>query len=416
MWSAKKIAGPSLHRGVTKHFTNAGDLLKRIEEEASSRLARAFAPKSRGVLQSALRAFARFAAATPTRALFHTPASVGWNEHEIRAWNEWSLILFATHLSISPSKKTGRPIKAESVSSYVSMVKGFFSFTYAFTLCVEQPPRLSRYIKLLKSEDPLAGIRRKRRALRRRHLRKAWKKKEALRENTPNAVNKWASITTAWHALARGGELCGSSTARAHAQGSSDPGVKTAPMRADLSFGKSRSGKRYACLMLRPLKKKGDESSAPVPQFFEEHDGEGSDAFAALDRLERFDPVPNAERATTPLFRLRSKRQGGKRGVTKRMSCSQFRQLVRDVAHGVLGLGKRKQWGAHSPRIGGATDLAATGKACVLLLQAKGRWGSDIGRIYARMTRRSQLAASRLMQSARGRDLEEIMPEFVQSV
>ena len=37
---------------------------------------------------------------------------------------------------------------------------------------------------------------------------------------------------------------------------------------------------------------------------------------------------------------------------------------------------------------------------------------SDIGRIYARMTRRSQLAASGLMQKARGRDLEELFPGF----
>ena len=76
----------------------------------------------------------------------------------------------------------------------------------------------------------------------------------------------------------------------------------------------------------------------------------------------------------------------------------------------------RRLWGAHSGRIGGATDLASTGKASELLLKAKGRWASDIGKIYARMTRRSQLAASRLMHEARGRDLEEIHPGFTQGV
>ena len=39
---------------------------------------------------------------------------------------------------------------------------------------------------------------------------------------------------------------------------------------------------------------------------------------------------------------------------------------------------------ARSPLIGGATDLASTGKASQLLLRAKGRWASDIGAIYAR--------------------------------
>ena len=165
---------------------------------------------------------------------------------------------------------------------------------------------------------------------------------------------------------------------------------------------------------MRPLKKKGDESSAPVPQYFQEHDGKGSDAFAALERLVRLDPVPENKRATTPLFRQFAKR--GKRGVQHAMSSAQFRESVRDVACGVLRMGKRRQWGGHSPRIGGATDLASTGKCSPVLLQAKGRWGSDIGRIYARMTRRSQLAASKLMQSAKGRDIEELIPNFVQGV
>ena len=94
---------------------------------------------------------------------------------------------------------------------------------------------------------------------------------------------------------------------------------------------------------------------------------------------------------------------------------AQLRKHVRDCA-AAIGYPKRKQWGAHSGRIGGATDLAATGKASELLLKAKGRWASDIGKIYARMTRRSQLAASRLMHQARGRDLEEIHPGFTQGI
>ena len=73
----------------------------------------------------------------------------------------------------------------------------------------------------------------------------------------------------------------------------------------------------------------------------------------------------------------------------------------------------RARVGAHSFRIGGATDLADQG-ASPLLLQAKGRWASDIGRICARMTRRTQLAASRLMQERGGRDMEELLPAFAQ--
>ena len=43
---------------------------------------------------------------------------------------------------------------------------------------------------------------------------------------------------------------------------------------------------------------------------------------------------------------------------------------MRDCA-AAIGFIVRKKWGAHSGRIGGATDLAATGKASQLLLQAK---------------------------------------------
>ena len=93
-------------------------------------------------------------------------------------------------------------------------------------------------------------------------------------------------------------------------------------------------------------------------------------------------------------------------------------KLVTRKSARLLGYTDMSVWGAHSARIGGATDLAEGdgdgGGASMLLLRAKGRWGSDIGAIYARLTRKSLLAASALMQRSKGRDLEEIFPEFVQ--
>ena len=95
------------------------------------------------------------------------------------------------------------------------------------------------------------------------------------------------------------------------------------------------------------------------------------------------------------------------------MTVADMRRCVRERMH-ALGYADPRQWGAHSCRIGGATVFMATGHASQILLQAKGRWASDVGKIYARMTRRGQLAASRLMQRARGRDLEELLPGFIQ--
>lgn len=54
-------------------------------------------------------------------------------------------------------------------------------------------------------------------------------------------------------------------------------------------------------------------------------------------------------------------------------------------------------------------------KASPLLLQAKGRWASDIDKIYARITRWCHLAALELMQKAKGRQVEELLPDFVQA-
>ena len=170
-------------------------------------------------------------------------------------------------------------------------------------------------------------------------------------------------------------------------------------------------------LWLRPLKKKGKAPAPKVPQYIEEYDGGGSDTYAALARLVEHDPVPQELRATTPLFRRRVARRGGGGGApaVRHTTVPQMRETVRRFAQ-AAGVHKyvKAHWGAHSCRIGGATDLASTGKASQLLLRAKGRWSSDIGAIYARLTQRSLLAASRLMQKARGRDLEEIIPSFVQ--
>ena len=110
--------------------------------------------------------------------------------------------------------------------------------------------------------------------------------------------------------------------------------------------------------------------------------------------------MPTGARAATPLFR-----EDGRPLTTE--SLRVYARRLRAAA------GQRGRVGAHSFRIGGTTDLADQG-ASQALLQAKGRWASDVYRIYARMTRRAQLAASRAMQQRGGRDMEELFPSFTQ--
>jgi hypothetical protein len=279
------------------------------------------------------------------------------------------------------------------------LLKGYLEFTYSFTL-VHEPKRLGRMLAAIQRGEPLGGVRRKRRGFRRRHLRRLWRQAWVRGEDV-DIVNEVACVGAAWHVLARGGELA--------------PSVKPGewkpdrhPTRDDLKFGVRSGGQRYAVLWLRPLKKRGKALQPKVPQYVAEHDGRGSDVYMLLARLEQLDPVPDGERATTPLFRMRAK--GGGRS---HMTVTHLRATVRKYAR-ALGYAADREWGAHSGRVGGATDLASTGEASELCLRAKGRWGSDIGAIYARLTTRALLAASRLMQKARGRCLEEVIPEFVQ--
>ena len=110
--------------------------------------------------------------------------------------------------------------------------------------------------------------------------------------------------------------------------------------------------------------------------------------------------MPESRAATTPLFRG----QGG-RGL----SCRAFKALVKRVAAG-LGFDPA-EFGAHSPRIGGATDISDKSP---LLLQAKGRWAGDLGAIYSRLTRRGLVRASKAMQRRGGRDMEELHAAFAQ--
>ena len=48
------------------------------------------------------------------------------------------------------------------------------------------------------------------------------------------------------------------------------------------------------------------------------------------------------------------------------------------------------------------------------MLQAKGRWAGDIGKIYSRLTRRGLVRASRAMQKRGAKDMEEIYDAFAQ--
>jgi len=309
-------------------------------------------------------------------------------------------MLWAEYMLLTPSRKTGRPIAVSTVSAYVSLAKTELSAQLGFELVGTSERRLQRIFKAMRRAEPVRN-RRKRRGLRGRHLRKAFSiekpwvptgtgaSRPSGRAIAPahhrQRIAEWAAVATGREAVARGSELCTGSA----------PG----PTRADLTFEHDRHGET-ATLWLRPLKKRGREAAAKVPIVFAKFDGGGSDTYAALRRMVESDPVPASKRRTTPLFR-NSNGSG--------MAMPHFRKVVRRIAAS-LGFDPR-DFGAHSPRIGGATDL---GEKSPLMLQAKGRWAGDLGKIYARLTRRGLVRASRAMQHRGSRDMEEIHAAFSQ--
>ena len=211
------------------------DMLAELQGAARDRLALAYAPKSKGALRSALRKFGHFSRAVRGRQLFMV--SVVGGDRPAAVHNEWTFILFIEWMLRNVSTKTGKVVSSGTIQSYVSLLKGYMLFTYDFELPADSP-RLSRVIKMIKCNDPLAGMRGKRRGFRRRHLRLLWELGGARCSSSKVATTLLAALGTSWHTLARGGELC-------------------LPTRGDLKFKVLADGTRYAILMLRPLKKRG---------------------------------------------------------------------------------------------------------------------------------------------------------------
>mgnify|MGYP002631157789 FL=1 len=360
---------------------------------AYDHLAQRLAPTSKKKLKTVFNHLDRLQRRMPSRAFFVEPRRSG--DMKALLHNEWSLIMFAEYLFRRKDKRTGKPLQTDTVSEYVSMAKAELSVRYGFAIAGD-PQRLPAIIKALRRDRPKTE-RRERRGIRRRHLRAAWKASAALGEQSRDACNLWAAGTTAWQALARAYEI---------ASGDGEPcppGVTPrTPTRGDLSFGR-KGDQRYACVMLRPCKRSNGELAAKVPIILAEGDGGGADTYAALRRMVEVDPCEAGKEHRTPLFRV-----GGK--------CLTVRRLRKFADEVFKAAGQKGRTGAHAFRIGGATDLADEG-ASQSLLQAKGRWASDIGRIYARMTRRAQISASKAMQRSGngGRDMEELFPGFTQA-
>ena len=277
-----------------------------------------------------------------------------------------------------------RGVLPSTAEGYVSTVQAWHARRFGCRLCGGMPMmRLKALYKGMVTAQGGVRPKRKRLGLKPRQLARMMARllggKSALEAN-------WrACLATGFCGLLRGAEL-GVASGEAWA-------AETCLSRADVSLMRN-GGTEEAVLMTRPRKQgaRKTQQGKQVPLLLV-GGGRFLDPVKALKELFVRDPVPEHERAATPLFR-------GMDG--KAFSTARVRGVVKKLVE--LDGGDAKLYGAHSLRIGGATAALAAGVSA-LVIKAMGRWGSDVFEIYAHLSDVAARAFGRKVSSA---DYEEV--------
>ena len=169
--------------------------------------------------------------------------------------------------------------------------------------------------------------------------------------------------------------------------------------RADIKMFENGPNGPYAIMYTRNCKAKGAKRFKKIAVYMPSG-GRFLDPYAALKELLRIDPVPEADRKTTPLFR--NPMSG------KALTISQLRAQIQTWMSG-LGLNK-SNYGAHSLRIGGASAVFAAGCCDPTVIKTLGRWSSDAYLLYVRQNRHKAYEAA---QAACDTPLDDLAQEFV---
>ena len=198
-------------------------------------------------------------------------------------------------------------------------------------------------------------------------------------------ANWRAALATAFCALMRGAEL------GATDEETWDPALHLT--RADLTFFRDEAGVLHAVIVMRPLKKgPGTRKSTRV---YLRSGGSLIDPVHELWEMVRRDPVPEAARESTPLFRDTA----SGRAFRTADVCAVVQWLMQSVGE------NPSRFGAHSLRIGGATAALAAGVE-PSMIRLLGRWASDVAELYMRVSRQAASRLSAVVGSTRFEDIE----------
>ena len=195
-----------------------------------------------------------------------------------------------------------------------------------------------------------------------------------------------AALSVAFCALMRGGEL-GRQRGEAF-----DASIHLT--RADVSFFRDAKGVLHARLRMRPLKKERMARCKGATVVLRAG-GSLLDPVQELWRMLELDPVEEAARGHTPLFR----RAADGEAIATDDVCAMVKALMKAVGR------DPRDYGAHSLRIGGATAAMAAG-VDPAIIKVLGRWSSDIYMIYMRMNSEAAAAAGAAIASTAFHDVE----------
>ena len=282
-------------------------------------------------------------------------------------------------------KPGGRSISAKTARKHVSTVQAWHRRQPHGGGSIGGGMELFRLHALLKGMrrelgDP-AGLRRH--GCRTQDLRAAMD--QELSGGSRDAQMWRAALSVAFCALMRGGEL-------GRQRGESFDG-SIHLTRADVTFFRDATGVLHARLRMRPLKKERQVRCKGATVVLRAG-GSLLDPVRELWRMLELDPVQEAARGHTPLFR----RADGEAIATDDV-CAMVKALMRSIGRDPA------RYGAHSLRIGGATAAMAAG-VDPAIIKVLGRWSSDVYMIYMRCNREAAAAAGAAIASTPFHDTE----------
>jgi len=335
---------------------------------------------------------------------------------EAKVYNQETLDMFSEYIRRRGSRMAGRRgecVKSDTIAVYVGQIKKLRTHEAHHAITDPGVNVISSAAhKRMRQLDGPAGERKLSLGLRARHLRQA----AALgfdRRSSRGAL-EWGAALMAHNLLARGGEICVCENAELDPERDLTLGaiefMEPSEVSDDLPWLtaefvpiKDTEARRRSVVM--PIRRRaagGKLGEDPIDAF-------DAIVMAMAVRLKRMPPARGrvqGPEASLPLF-------VGPKG--KPWNTADSRRLARRIAASLDGLDETL-YGGKAFRIGGATDYRAVygPEAAERLIRQRGRWWSDIHRLYERALASEHLQGSAAVGDARGAELEALCKGWAQ--